>query len=574
MTPTLWQERTALDPRRCQALQKELGLHAVTARLLAMRGILDAEEAKRFLEPDWRDLPDPFLLKGMEEACQRIMQAIEKKEHILIYGDYDVDGVTSTSTLYLFLRDLGVLPSNLSFFIPHRITHGYGLQEACLPDVFATGCNLMITVDCGIASRHEVQLVRERGIDVIIIDHHQAPPALPEANAIINPHQPDCAYPQKILAAVGVVCHLLIALRKRLREKGYFRNHPEPPLNRYLDLVALGTVADIVNLSGVNRLLVQKGLQQIKKTEWLGLRALAEAAGIKLEQIDAKALGFKLGPRINAAGRMSDANAGVHLLTSNDFHQARSLAEILNRENHERQQIEREIFREARDLLEASPDMLSPHGIVIAHEGWHPGVIGIVASRLLDHYHRPVIVIALDHGKGKGSARSIQGFHLYQALKSCGEHLLQCGGHAAAAGLSIETSQLPAFREAFFAYAAEHLTPSDLQPRLAFDVEIDPSDISESLLAELERLEPHGMGNPEPVFVWRDLSVVEQKLLKEQHLKLLVQGRSQKRVAMGFFRSELYPVPPHIALAYRPEINEFNGRRSIQLLIKQLQPIG
>ncbi len=572
MNATIWRERRAVDPDLCRQLERDLGIHPMIARLLVLRDIQTPEAAAHFLAPAWEHMPKPEQMLGMTEACQRITLALERNERILIYGDYDVDGVTSTSTLYLFLLELGVSADRLHFFIPHRVTHGYGLQKACFPDIVALGCDLMITVDCGISSREEVGELRQMGIDVIIIDHHQAPPELPEANAILNPHQPKCPYPEKILAAVGVTFHLMVGLRAYLREKGFFtaRRREEPKLNRYLDLVALGTVADIVPLRGVNRLLVNKGLQQMQRTEWLGLRALMEAAGVKIEKIEAYDLGFKVGPRINAAGRMSDASAGVELLTTKDFHRARSLAEVLNRENQERQQIERDIQTQARDMLEKSPDLLSEYAIVLGHEQWHPGVIGIVASRLVDAYHRPVVVIALNGGEGKGSARSISGFHLYDALKSCEHLLLRCGGHAAAAGLSIKTEQLGAFREAFTAQARAVLTPEDLQPRLAYDIEMDPGDLNEELLAALARLEPFGMGNPGPVFVARDLVVVSKRILKQQHLKLVVRGRKQPRDGIAFYHSEI-PQSDRIAVAYKPEINEFQGRRSIQLMIKQIQ---
>ncbi len=571
MNATIWRERRAVDPAICRRLEEELGIESTIARLLVLRDIHTIEEAERFLSPAWEHMPKPEQMLGMKEACERITLALERNERIVIYGDYDVDGVTSTSTLYLFLLELGVQSDRLHFFIPHRVTHGYGLQKACFPEIVALGCDLLVTVDCGISSREEVGELRQMGMDVIIIDHHQAPPDLPEANAILNPHQPRCPYPEKILAAVGVTFQLMIGLRSFLRERGFFtaKRRAEPKLNRYLDFVALGTVADIVPLRGVNRLLVNKGLQQMKRTEWLGLRALMEVAGVR-EKVEAYDLGFKIGPRVNAAGRMSDASAGVELLTTQDFHRARSLAEVLNRENQERQQTEREIQNQARDLLEKSPDLLSEHAIVLGHEQWHPGVIGIVASRLVDAYHRPVVVIALNGSEGKGSARSISGFHLYNALKACESLLLKCGGHAAAAGLSIKTEQLGAFREAFTAQARAALTPEDLQPRLEYDIEMDPGDLKQELLDALERLEPFGMGNPAPVFVARDLAIVSQRIVKQQHLKLSVRGRKQPRDGIAFNQS---PLPPtkRIAIAYKPQINDFQGRHSIEMMIKQIR---
>lgn len=572
MTANLWTPRAASRPTTIREIQTHLQCHPLTAEILVSRGFEQGKEAERFFADSLRDLPDPKRMRGMDIACERIRRALQKKERIVIYGDYDVDGVTSTSTLFLFLRELGHPAEGLHFFIPHRVEHGYGLQHACIPAIQALGCDLLITVDCGISSRSEVQALRNEGIDVIIIDHHIAPAELPEANAILNPHQPGCGYPDKRLCAVGVTFNLLIGLRAKMREAGAFATRAEPNLKRYLDLVALGTVADIVDLIGVNRIFVREGLKQMLQTEWLGLGALIETARVKPEGMTARALGFQLGPRINAAGRMSDASVGVQLLTTQDPQIARRLSLQLDLANVQRQETERQITQQARSMLQQSPDLLSPYGIVLAHDGWHHGVIGIVAARILEEYHRPTWIIAVHNQIGKGSGRSIKRFHLYEGLDACRDLLVRFGGHKAAAGLTIEAAQIPAFRTAFLEVVRQRTKPEDLVPSLEFDAEFEPEKLGADLMDELDRLEPHGMGNPTPLLVARKVGLESQRLMgaEQQHIQCSLASAPKIRAVL-FRQKDLYPLPNPSDIAYQPQWSLWQGRKSIEIVIKKAQ---
>ena len=570
-----WSQRTPVDANSCLELQKAFGIELLTAKLLYSRGLQEPDDAKPFLFPTLKELPKPQLMKGLVSACKRIAEAIEKKERVVIYGDYDVDGVTSTSILYLFLQELGMTTDHLSYFIPHRLKHGYGLQKACLPIVKELGCDLMITVDCGISSKDEVAEAKEMGIETIIIDHHLTPPELPEATSILNPHQDGCEYPDKRLAAVGVTFNLMIGLRAVLREQGFFTTRQEPNLRKYIDLVALGTVADVVPLLGVNRIFVHVGLQQMRRTAWLGIKALLEVAGSDPHRLNAGTLGFQLGPRINAAGRMDVASTGVQLLCSQDYRETREFARQLDEQNRLRRSSERTILQDARMALLQEPELLLERAVVLAKEDWHPGVIGIVASRLVEEFCRPVVLIGLLDELGKGSCRSIEGFHIYDALGECAEFLSAFGGHAAAAGLSIEKDKIEAFQKKFFEVARERLTDEDLLPSAEYDFEYELSGLSEKLIHELERLAPFGTENPAPILLARDLPVTYQRIVgsQKEHLQLKVRPPGSRKDIKGiaFGAHNLHPLPSQISLTYRPQINEWQGRRSIELLIKRIE---
>jgi single-stranded-DNA-specific exonuclease len=569
------QEEQEVDPEKVQLFSKELGVHELTARLLLARGLESLEDAQHFLQPSLKHIPDPFLMKGMQTACERIQHAIIQGEDIVVFGDYDVDGVTSTSLLMLFLREVGVREERLNFFIPNRMEHGYGLSPACVPEVLELGCDLVITVDCGITSVTEVDMFNEEGVDVVVLDHHLPPEQLPDAYTILNPHQKDCPYPDKRLAAVGVAYQLLIALRKTLREHGYFKYHAEPNLLKYIDLVALGTVADIVPLLGVNRVMVHYGLAQMKKTCWTGLQALLDIARVNADKLNAGTLGFQLGPRINAAGRLKDASLGVRMLCSENKREAKDLAHLLDQENQGRKELQEKMFEQARAFLMNNPEMREKKGLVLAHEEWHPGVIGIVASKLVEEFNRPIVMIAIDPvtKQGKGSCRSIPGFHLYDALDACKEHLIKFGGHAAAAGLTVDAEQIDALREAFAAYAEDNLTEEDMIPQLAYDEKLDTGAINETLVEDLQQLEPHGMKNPRPLFVAEKATILRQNKTRDgRHLQLVVDAppyRSYK--AIGFSLASYHPLPEQVDLAYIPQWDEWRGKRRLQLTIKAIR---
>lgn len=569
--PEHWRIRSSDHTSSIKILQESLHLQELTCHLLLARGLEDPQQARAFMEPLLRNLPDPRQMKGLERACQRIVQAIQRQERIVIYGDYDVDGVSSTSVLALFFREIGVPDDHVLTFIPHRIKHGYGLQSLCFDRLSQFHGQLLITVDCGISSRKEVDELNRMNFDVIVIDHHLPPEQLPDAYTILNPRQHDCRYPDKNLAAVGVTYQLVIGLRTMLREQGYFQSRPEPNLRLFLDLVALGTVADIVPLHGVNRILVYHGLQQMKQTRWPGIQALLEVSGALNHPISTQTIGFRLGPRINAAGRLSHASVGVRLLCSQDHDHAVEIAHALEKENTERKAMQEAIFHQTKQMLQEQPELQQEHAIVLGHETWHVGVIGIVASKLLEEYHRPVVLLAFDQEKGiaKGSARSIPSFHIYEAFAACQKMLDSFGGHKAAAGLTLSLKNYETFRSDFLALARRQISPQDIQPSLDCDALFDPDQLTLSLVQELQTLAPFGAENPAPLLVANDVFVSDQRKTKDgRHLQFAV--GTQKIKAIAFSQSDQYPLSSRVNLAYRPFLSEWKGKRRIEIQVEEI----
>ena len=551
------------------ALAGALGLHPLAARVLASRGHARPDDARAFLEASLADLPDPFLMKGMEAAVERLVRAVEGGEKIAAYGDYDVDGVTSTVLLATLLRAAG---AEVVTYIPHRLVEGYGLNGAAVARLASEGVRLLVTLDCGITSVEEVRGAAALGLDTVVVDHHTVPVELPAAAAILNPHQPGCGYPSKELAAVGVTFALAMALRRRLRERGRFGDaRPEPNLKELLDLVALGTVADVVPLVGANRILVRWGLEAVARTRRPGLRALQRVAGMAHgTPVTAGQIGFRLGPRLNAAGRLDDAGRGVRLLSTGDEAQARDLAEELDRENQSRQEIERRMLAEA--LADAEVSLArGVRGLVLAREGWHPGVVGIVAARIAERFHRPAVLIGMADGVGKGSGRSIEGFHLYDALAACGGHLARFGGHRHAAGVTIAPERVEAFREAFEAHAAAALAEEDLVPRCRIDGWVEAGDLSARAAQDLEKLGPYGAGHPEPVFALRTTAQKARTVgAGGAHLKLTLAGGWD---AIGFgLGSKLGLCDRPVEAAFTMGFDEWDGTRRLQLKLRDLRP--
>jgi single-stranded-DNA-specific exonuclease len=564
-----WVE-SEVDTARAAALAKALRLHPLAARVLAARGLADPAEAQAFLAAPLAGLPDPFSMKGMEAAVARVVRAIEGGERIACYGDYDVDGVTSTALLAVFLRAAG---ADVVTYVPHRLVEGYGLNRDAVARLAGQGVRLLVTLDCGITSVEEIRAAAALGVDTVVVDHHTVPVELPAAAAILNPHQPGCAYPSKDLAAVGVTFALAMALRRRLREQGRFgEGRPEPNLKEALDLVALGTIADVVPLVGANRILVRWGLEELARARRLGVRALKRVAGIpEANPVTAGQVGFRLAPRINAAGRLDDAGRGVRLLLSDDPAAARALAEELDRENQARQEIERRILDEAvSDAVAAVRG--GARGLVLARDGWHPGVVGIVASRVAERFHRPAVLVGLADGTGKGSGRSIEGFHLHDALAACSGHLSRFGGHRHAAGLTLERAALPGFRAAFEAFAASRLSPEDLVPRCRIDGWVAEPDVSERAAEDLGRLAPFGAGHPEPVFALRAPAARARTVgAGGAHLKLAL-GRLD---AIGFGMGErLEACSGALEAAFTIGFDEWDGTRRLQLRLRDLRAAG
>jgi single-stranded-DNA-specific exonuclease len=556
------------DEAAAERLARELRLEPLAARVLACRGLAEPAEAERFLASRLAELPDPFLMKGMERAVARLQRAIEVGERIALYGDYDVDGVTSTALLAGFLRAVG---AEVVTYVPHRLVEGYGLNTDAVRRLAAQAVRLLVSLDCGITSVAEVRAAAELGVDTVVVDHHTVPVELPAATAILNPQQPGCDYPYKPLAAVGVTFCLAMALRRRLRESGRFgAARPEPNLRQALDLVALGTVADVVALTGVNRTLVRWGLEELARTRRPGLRALKRVAGIAQgAAVTAGQVGFRLGPRINAAGRLDDASRGVRLLLETAEPAAAALADELDRENRSRQEIEREILAQAVVLAEERV-RAGARGLVLAQESWHPGVIGIVASRLVERFHRPTVLVGVAHGVGKGSGRSIEGFHLYDALAHCAPHLARFGGHRHAAGVTIDPASLPAFRQAFETYARERIGDDDLVPRCRIEGRFGAGQISERAADALARLAPFGAGHPEPLFALRGRPERARTVgAGGAHLKLAFGAGVD---AIGFSLGDRLDLcSGEIEAAVTLGFDDWNGGRKLQLKIRDLR---
>ncbi|MSM41180.1 MAG: single-stranded-DNA-specific exonuclease RecJ [Geobacter sp.] len=561
-----WRLRAA-DPGVVRGLVAQHSLDPLIARVLVNRGMETAEAAGRFLSPSLADLPDPFLLPDMDRAVARLARARQAGETVCVYGDYDVDGITAVALLIGFFRTAGI---SCLYHIPRRLEDGYGLSADGLQAVAAQGASVVVTVDCGISAVAEAGLAADLGLDLIVTDHHTPGPALPAAYAVINPLRSGSAFPCTVLAGVGVAFNLLLALRSRLREEGAFAAGEEPDLRHYLDLVALGTIADIVPLLDANRALVRTGLKVLTAAGRPGIAALKAVAGVDGE-VSCGAVGFRLAPRLNAAGRLEDAAAGVELLLTQDRAEAARLAAELDASNAERQALEREILQDALHRIGESPDLKGRKSIVLASADWHPGVIGIVASRVVDLYHRPTILIALQEGSGRGSGRSIPGFHLYQALHACADHLLKFGGHRQAAGLSIVEETLAGFVERFDAVVSGELANDELVPDLWLDGELLPSDLELALAERIAALSPFGAGNPEPLFLVRNARIVERRVLKDAHLKLRLAVGERICEAIGFSLAAR-ELPDLIDCAVAMQVNIWNGRRSLQLRIKDLRP--
>jgi len=549
----------------------ELGLSPLTVQVLLNRGITNTGQARRFLFPALSDLPDPFSMKDMEKAVGRISQAIREKERITLFGDYDVDGTTATALLLLFLKRAG---ARVDFYLPHRQKEGYGLSIEAIKKIHAQGTKLMITADCGITNAEEIRWAMENELDVIVTDHHEVPEFLPPALAVLNPKQKNCPYPFKELAGVGVAFNLVIALRSALRREGFFQEREVPNLKEYLDLVALGTVSDVVPLIGVNRILAKFGLMQLTLSTRPGIVALKGVSGIGEMAVDTTGINFRFAPRINAAGRLGDAEEVVRLFVSNDETEAREIAAHLNDLNSLRQRIEEKILAEARDMIDALAADQKRKSFVLASHDWHPGVIGIVASRLAEEYNRPTILIALKENLGKGSGRSIDPFSLYQGLKACRSWVEKFGGHEQAAGLVIRQECIPSFSQAFEEVVARSLTEEDFIPCLALDGLTKLEQMNESFLSELESLAPFGTGNPEPILGLEDLAVLNSRRVGNGHLRLRIKEGRFIREAIGFRMASWHPLSrEHMNMAFSPQIGTYQGRRTLQLKIVDLQPL-
>lgn len=547
------------NPRSQKLLSDELGVHPIIAQLLINREITDIQEARMFLAADHTGLHDPFLLKDMDKAVERIRRAQANNETVLIFGDYDVDGVTSSAFLRRILKCFGLKTVN---YIPHRMDEGYGLNHGIVDFAREEGIHLLITVDCGINAFSEVDAINNAGIDVIILDHHEPEgDRIPHAVAVIDPKRHDCDYPFKSLAAVGLVAKFAQALLGKIPEEE-------------LDLVAIGTVADVVALRGENRIFVKKGLPVIERTNKCGLMALLDVAKIRGKRIKPFYIGFILGPRLNAAGRMDSATIALDLLLSENYQDALALAQSLEFHNMSRQKMQGEVVQEAFEMIESG--LNKDDQIIVVHkEGWHKGVLGIVASKIVEKYYRPTIVISVEGGLGTGSARSIEGFHLVDALANCSSALETFGGHKRAAGLKVRPENIDAFRQAINDFARDVLAAGDLTPALEIDCEVPFSVIDLDFVDLVDSLEPHGEGNPSPVLCTRGLTVKSHaSVMGKGTIKFWVTDGVKSFSAVGFGMSDYQPyIKPgvRVDLAYSLIIDDWNKAPVVQLKLKDIR---
>ncbi len=557
-------------------LAADLGVAPVVAQLLLNRGLSDPAAARRFLDAPLNGFHAPQLLPGSDAAAERLWQAVQQRRKITVYGDYDVDGVTGTSIL---LQALSLLGAEADFYVPHRLDEGYGLNCDALRQIAAGGSRLVITVDCGIASCAEADEARRLGLELIVTDHHEFKADLPCADVLVHPRLPGHGYPFGGLSGAGVA----FKVAWLLCQKAAGSERVPPKLRDYLldavVLAALGLVADVMPLHDENRIYVRHGLRRLRAAPTVGLRALLDAAGLaEAKALRAEDIGFKLAPRLNAAGRLGCARLVVELLTTPSPQRARDLATYLESQNQQRQQIERKIAAQAREMAADLPHRDAP-ALVLASADWHPGVIGIVAGRLAEQLARPVLMVALRDGSAAGSGRSVPGFALHEALHACCEDLLSHGGHAAAAGFRILPDRVDAFRERFCEYVARHFPHGPTPPQLVLDAELPLSALTPGLLAQIDRLEPYGAQNPRPRFLAAELQVVgEPRRIGggERHLSFRVrQGETSLRViawGMGDRAEELMSAGGRCCLAFTPRINEWNGYRSIELEAVDFQP--
>ncbi len=558
----------------CRKFCRELNISERLATILINRGINDIDQAGSFLEPSLHNLPDPYQLTGMKKAVERLTLAFRRKEKIVVFGDYDMDGISATAILVDYLRRAGF--RQVDFSIPSRLSDGYGLNEQTLTHAGKSGVTLALTVDNGISNPEEIAVAKDLGIDVIVTDHHQIPDELPPAFAIINPHLAECNYPDKNLAGVGVAFNLMMALRKQLRESGLAS---DVNLLQYLDLVALGTVADVMPLAGVNRIFVSFGLKEINKTRRLGMLYLLSAAGIKRDEpISARDLAFKLAPRVNAVGRMADAKIAVELFLTKDKAIALRNSQALEECNERRRQIEKDIKSEVDEMLKNNASLAAANVILLASENWHPGVVGIVSSRIAEAYDKPAILIAINNGVGRGSGRSVPGLNLVAVLDQCQEHLIRYGGHEQAVGLTITEESITSLRKDIESYLTNIAPAQTETPRLLLDGILQPNEINRELLDELQVLHPLGHGNPEPIFLLETTEVakvIPMGSSDRRHLKFTFTDTKDRSKRFAGIYFNFKGTPPKtgeiLDLVCTPEENIWRGRSEIRANLTDLR---
>jgi len=558
----------SLDNNEINRISERYSMNRTITKLILNRGMHTEKEIKAYITKSMSNIHHPMGLKDMDRAVEIIKKHIDAKSKITIYGDYDVDGITSTTLMYMFLKELG---ANVEYYIPDRFDEGYGMNIPAVNRLIKNGTKLIITVDCGITAVAETSFAKLKGIDVVITDHHTCKEKIPEADAIVNPKQPDCEYQFKELAGVGVAFKvvLAVAIRYNLKASEYFA--------KYCELVTIGTIADVVPLLDENRIIVDKGLNMLKNTRFIGLKALLEIAGCANKDINTSSISFAVAPRINAAGRMNDAKLAIKLLLSENDKEAYALAKELNDANVKRQNIELEIYNETIEMLAKDNEFEDKKVIVLYKQGWHHGVIGIVASKLCELYHRPCILVTSDdNSMAKGSGRSIEGFNLFDALSACSDILVSFGGHAIAAGLGLKTEDINDFDKAINEYAKDKITPEIMRIKLKIDSKIAPEYISEKSARVLSKLEPYGVGNPKPIFSVSGMNIIsiDRMGAEDKHLRMKLKYKGIIFQAVGFgmgHYAEIFKTGDIVEIAFVMDINSFNDTENLQLLVKDIR---
>lgn len=573
--PREWALRVP-DAALVRQIVAETGLSHTAARIMANRDVVANGGAGRFLHGTLNDLSSPFLMRDLEKAARRIVEAGVRNEPVLVYADYDVDGATGAACLFLFLREtFPGLPVRIHQ--NHRVADGYGLRIERLEAAAASGVRLVVTVDCGISDVEAIRRANGLGMDVIVTDHHLPGPALPEPFALLNPKRPDCGFPDKELAGVGVVFTLVRGIHALLRGRERGEGDLDPDLRKYLDLVAMGTVADMVPLRGDNRLLVKAGIEEIRGNPRAGVSALLSVAGVDPGSVSESDLGFRIGPRLNAAGRVGDSLRSAGILVTGDRQEAFRLAAELNLDNSRRQREEERILRSAEEALRAGPPVSGMGAVVLADPDWSLGVLGIVASKLAERFFRPAVLLQVEGGEAKGSSRSVAGFPLVDALAELSPLLSRYGGHSQAAGLALPVENIPAFREGMDRIAREYMAERGAAPRVPVDAMVGLAEISGSFMAEMDRMRPFGMGNEEPVLLAKNLRVNRKNLFGagSRHMKFEVEGENRRFEVVAFHRSTL-PIETEgrLDLLFTPQKVSFRGNRTVRLLLRDARPAG
>ncbi len=548
-------------------IQEGLNIHPALCRLLAVRGIKDYESSKSFFRPELSHLHDHFLMKGMDKAVKRISEAIEWHERILVYGDYDVDGTTSVALVYSFLRKR--YNGDLAYYIPHRYREGYGVSKAGIDFAHANGYTLLITLDCGIKSAELVAYAKSLGIDVIICDHHTPDDNVPDALAILNPKQVDCKYPYKELSGCGIGFKLISALAKQW-------NLPDEDVMEYLDLVATSIAADIVPMDGENRVLAFYGIKKVNENPSLGIKTLKDLANVQ-RNLSISDLVFVIGPRVNAAGRMDDARKAVDLFIEPDPEKIIALAEALQSDNFDRKEIDKNITEEALALIQGDEAQSQRKSTVLYQSHWHKGVVGIVASRLIDHYYRPTIILTLSNDKVTGSARSVSGFNIYDAIHECRDLLENYGGHFYAAGMTMSPDKVNDFTSRFETVVAQTITPELLIPEIEIDAEINLQDIKPAFYKIVRQFEPFGPSNLRPVFITKRVSDYQgySRVVKDLHIKFVVHQHNGTVVdGIGFNMADKFDIVQRgpFDMVYTIDENDFNGTVKLQVKVIDIRP--